>query len=76
MSKKDRIKAMLDILKSLLLTFLMALFGVFGYTFVHIEALSTTKILFLALSISVVAIIIAFIINGIVAYLNKLEKED
>lgn len=35
MSKKDRVKTKLDLLKSLILGFMTALFGVGGYTFAN-----------------------------------------
>lgn len=32
MSKKERIKLEIDVLKALILAFLIAIFGIFGYT--------------------------------------------
>ncbi len=76
MSKKDRIKTTLDFLKSLLFAFLMALFGVVGYAFVHIESLTKLKISLLAFSIVLIIVVITFIVKSIISYLDKLEMED
>lgn len=35
MSKKERLQARLDYLKALIIAFLVALFGIFGYTATH-----------------------------------------
>ncbi len=41
MSKKDELKLMVELYKALLIT----LFGVLGYTFIHYEDFTTTKII-------------------------------
>ena len=45
MSKKDELKLMVELYKALLISFLTALFGVLGYTFIHYEDFTTTKII-------------------------------
>lgn len=74
MSKKDRIKTKLDLLKSLILGFMTALFGVGGYTFAHRNELNYIDYIVIG--------IVAMILVGLICWcgfsfkkeLDKLEK--
>ncbi len=76
MSRKERIKTALDLLKSLLMTFLVGLFGITGYTFVHFEELTKTKVGLIILTLIGVIFSIAVITKWILKKLDELEKED
>ncbi len=76
MSKKERIKTTLDLLKSLLIAFLVGLFGIISYTFVHFEELTKTKVGLILIALILVVLFISAIIKLIIKKLDELEKED
>ncbi|MCR2123855.1 hypothetical protein CUPS3778_02275 [Campylobacter upsaliensis] len=48
MAKKDELKIMIDLYKAILLSFLTALFGVLGYTFINFENFTKYKIIIIS----------------------------
>lgn len=74
MSKKERVKTMLDFLKAIIIAFLTALFGVFGYAIVNYERLDLVR----ALGVGFGAVVLIGCLGvALVAFfkeLNKLEK--
>lgn len=76
MSKKERIKVMLDMLKAVIIAFLTALFGLFGYAVIHYENLDMIRAIGVAFG---AIILIIFLIISIILFfkeLDKLEKEQ
>lgn len=53
MSKKERLQARLDYLKALIIAFLVALFGIFGYTATHYKEID----LVLGVSIGIIVLL-------------------
>lgn len=45
MSRKEELKTMIDLYKALLLSFLTALFGILGYTFINYDDFTIAKII-------------------------------
>lgn len=71
MSKKDELKAMIDLYKALLLSFLTALFGILGYTFIHYDSFTMPKIII----VCVVAIILFIcVIASLILFLRIVKK--
>lgn len=75
MSKKEKIKAMLDFYKSLILALLTALFGVLGYTFINYEKYSLENTYIVIAVVVFLLITIAILIKSFLKEVNKLEKE-
>ncbi|MGX3045401.1 hypothetical protein [Helicobacter sp. T3_23-1056] len=74
MSKKDRAKSKLDMLRSLILGFMTALFGAGGYAFTHHKELTFWEAI-------IISVCMLFFISAILwcgyeynKELNKLEK--
>ncbi|MDE7447569.1 MAG: hypothetical protein K2M51_00760 [Helicobacter sp.] len=75
MGKKDKIQAKIDIIKALLLSFMAALFGIFGYVVTQNEQLTAFRIV--CVVIGVLFLVAAILLCGrtLKAELDKLEKE-
>ncbi len=74
MSKKERIKSMFDLLKSLLMAFLFALFGVISYAFVHIRELNVVEFIVIVFAVLIDLLIISVIAKNIIYKLDELER--
>lgn len=71
MSRKERVKTMLDMLKALIIAFLTALFGLFGYAVINHEKLDTIR----ALGVVFGAIVlIVFLILSIALFFRELDE--
>ncbi len=75
MSKKERIKTTLDFLKSSLMTFILLLFGILSYTFVHYEQLNIFKTILVFATLFLNILIIFVILYAVMLNLGRLEKE-
>lgn len=76
MSRKEKIKVMIDLYKALLLSFITALFGVLGYTFINYDNFTSFKVVVISF---IAILLLACIILCLVLFLklaSKLEKED
>ncbi len=75
MSRADRIKAKLDLLKLLIIVLLTALFGVVGFAVTHYKTLDF--VLSLMVSLGIIVLLLALVYLGIDfnKKLNELEKE-
>lgn len=58
MSQKERIKLEIDVLKALILAFLTALFGIFGYCVLNYSNIDWIQALFIALGVVVSFIVL------------------
>ncbi|TLD86682.1 MULTISPECIES: hypothetical protein [Helicobacter] len=71
MSRKERVKIMLDMLKAIIIAFLTALFGLFGYAVINYEKLDMVR----ALGVVFGAIVlIAFLILSIALFFKELDE--
>lgn len=71
MSRKERVKTMLDMLKAIIIAFLTALFGLFGYAVINYEKLDMVR----ALGVVFGAIVlIAFLILSITLFFKELDE--
>lgn len=68
MSKKEKIKVKLDMLKTMIMTFITTLFGVLGYTILNYEIFN--KIITIS-----VLIAIALLILGVLILAKEFKKE-
>lgn len=74
MGKTEELKAMIDLCKALLLSFLTALFAVLGYAFINYEKLSPFKIIIiLCVSIVLVVVVVALVV-GIIKFAKALGR--
>lgn len=75
MSKKEKIKALIDFYKAIIIAFMTALFGVLGYTFINYKdyTIWDTAIIFLCLFGIITALVI--FVRLFIGEINKLEKE-
>lgn len=76
MSKKDKIKSMIDFYKALILAFLAALFSVLGYIYIHRKTLTSEDIWLLGLSLALIITLLAVFVALFSKELKKIEKED
>lgn len=71
MSRKEELKTMIDLYKALLLSFLTALFGILGYTFINYDDFTIAKIII----ISVIAILLFVCVVTCLTLFLKLTKK-
>lgn len=74
MSKKDRVKTKLDLLKSLMLGFMTALFGVGGYTFANRNELIYIDYTVIGIVAIILVVLICWCGFSFKKELDKLEK--
>lgn len=75
MSRADRIKAKLDLLKLLIIAILTALFGVVGFAVTHYKTLDFVLSLMVSLGIIVLLSALVYLSINFNKELDKLEKE-
>lgn len=73
MSKIDKNKTYIDLLKSVLVTLLVALFGMASYLFLNFDNLSFMKSLVVLVAIVTDCIILGFGTKVIIKKINELE---
>ena len=73
MSKKEKIKFILDFAKALTFALLTALFGIFAFIVVNIEKLNNFQMIASAFGIIVIVIFFYFLIRYMVKKLKDLE---
>jgi hypothetical protein len=74
MSKLEKTKTILDYLKSILLTFIVGLFGIASYTFIHIDTLSIAQMVIIGVTAILDIIILTILVKFIIKKLDELEK--
>jgi hypothetical protein len=74
MSKLDKTKTIIDVLKTIAITLLVALFGMLSYAFIHSHTLDKSH--FIGLGIAIIANVIALVIIAKVMaqHINELEE--
>ena len=73
MGKLERIKAILDLYKTLLPVLLVALFGMFAFLFVNSDSLSNFKIAVIGIGIELDFIVMAGMVWHYIINIDKLE---
>lgn len=74
MSQKERIKLEIDVLKALILAFLTALFGIFGYCVLNYSSIDWVQALFIALGVVVSFIVLYTLSKRIYKILKQIEE--
>ena len=74
MSNKDRIKLDVDILKALILAFLTAIFGIFGYSVLNYSHIDLIQGILIALGIILSFVILYILGKRIYNILNRIEE--
>ncbi|TQR33806.1 hypothetical protein DMB92_02675 [Campylobacter sp. MIT 99-7217] len=74
MSKKERIKLEIDILKALILAFLTAIFGIFGYSVINYQSIDLVKAVAIMLGIMVLCILLYICAKKVLKNLKDIEE--
>lgn len=74
MSKKERIKTEIDVLKALILAFLTAIFGVCGFAFINYQKINIFQGIVIAVGILSLFCILYILLKRVIKNLNQLEE--
>ncbi|EAH5887194.1 hypothetical protein K8T27_000572 [Campylobacter upsaliensis] len=74
MSKKERIKLEIDVLKALMLAFLTALFGIFGFCVLNYSRIDWIQALFIVLGVIFACILLYAFSKRIYKILKQIEE--
>ncbi|MCI5969434.1 hypothetical protein [Helicobacter sp.] len=74
MSKKDKIKLEVDFLKALLLAFLTAIFGIFGYSVINYNEIDLIRGIFITLGIVLTCVAISLLLKRVYKILKEIEE--
>jgi len=73
--KIEAIKVRIDLQKNFVMAFLIALFGITGYTFVHFEELEDSiEVNVIIIAVQTIIVLIGYFMGSIMKKVNKLEK--
>lgn len=73
MSRKERVKTTIDIVKAIILALMTALFGIFGYIVVHLYSLKLMQVLMIVGGVVILAIFFYLAIKYLKKLLDELE---
>lgn len=73
MSRKERVKTTIDILKAVILALMTALFGIFGYIVVHLYSLKLMQVLMIMCGVVILAVFFYLAIKYLKKLLDELE---
>lgn len=73
MSRKERVKTTIDILKAVILALMTALFGIFGYIVVHLYSLKLMQVLMIVCGVVILAVFFYLAIKYLKKLLDELE---
>jgi len=74
MSKLEKTKAFIDVLKPIIVTFIIGLFGMFSYVVINIEVIDTTQFAIIIYGIFFNILILSILIRIIFKKINELEN--
>lgn len=74
MAQKERIKLEIDVLKALMLAFLTAIFGIFGYCVLNYSRIDWIQAIFIALGITTSFIVLYALTKRIYKILKQIEE--
>lgn len=75
MSRKEKIKAKIDLFKTLIVTTLTALFGVLGYTVLNYRSFDVIISMAVAVGVLILMFALVFLAKSFSKELDNLEKE-
>ena len=73
MSKKDRCKSEIDILKTCLLTILSAIFGIFAYCVIHYHQINLLQSVSIGVGLLILFVFLFFVVKRIIKNLKDIE---
>lgn len=76
MSKKERIKTEIDVLKALILAFLTAIFGVFGFALMNYQTINLLQGIGIALGVLFLFGVLYVLAKRVIANLVQLEEME
>lgn len=74
MAQKERIKLEIDVLKALMLAFLTAIFGIFGYCVLNYSRIDWIQAIFIAFGITASFIVLYALTKRIYKILKQIEE--
>jgi predicted exporter len=74
MSKIDGTKSLIDVLKTITITLLLAFFGMVSYLFVNFDKLSIIKMFVVGVGITITIVVLVIILNTLFKKIKELEK--
>ena len=74
MSQKERIKLEIDILKALILAFLTAIFGIFGYTLINYAKIDILQGIGGFVGLIIIFVALYFVVKRIIKNLKQIEE--
>ncbi|MGX3043719.1 hypothetical protein [Helicobacter sp. T3_23-1056] len=75
MNEKDSIKSHIDTLRAMLVSFMTAIFGIFGYIIIHIDnGFSRLQTILGIVALFLLCVGLAFVINQYLKFSKKLEN--
>ena len=74
MSQKERIKLEIDILKALIIAFLTAIFGIFGYAVMSYEKINTFQGICILIGLTLLFGVLYALAKRVIKDLNKMEE--
>ena len=74
MSQKERIKLEIDVLKALMLAFLTAIFGIFGYSVLNYNRIDWIQGVFIALGVVFSCVLLYIFSKRIYKILKQIEE--
>ena len=74
MSKKERIKLEIDVLKALILAFLAAIFGIFGYSVINYQKIDLLQGIGILIGLIFLFVALYVFIKRLVKNLNQIEE--
>lgn len=74
MSQKERIKLEIDILKALILAFLTAIFGIFGYALMNYAKINLLQGIGGFVGLIIIFVALYFVVKRIIKNLKQIEE--
>lgn len=74
MSKKERIKIEIDVIKALILAFITAIFGIFGFTLINYQKINYLQAIGIFAGLILLVGILYILAKRIIKNLNKIEE--
>ena len=74
MSKKEKVKTTIGIIKSAVFALLTALFGIFAFVVINIETINAFQAVACAIGIVAIAVFLWILVRYLLKNLNKLGK--
>lgn len=76
MSRKEKIKAGIDILKSVILALMASIFGMFSFIVINIKTITILQVILTLFGLLIVTLVFIFLIKILFKLLNDLGDEN